>query len=109
MDLSMLMQTAQEMGKKAKEQQEDLRRRIFEGTAGGGMVKTKVNGEGALTALEIDKSVIDPADPELLADLVMAAVNDAAKKAAEAKSEGMRGLAGGLDLSALGIDLGKLF
>lgn len=109
MDLSMLMQTAQEMGKKAKEQQEELRRRSFDGTAGGGMVKTKMNGEGILTALEIDKSVIDPSDPELLADLVMAAVNDAAKKAVDAKADSMRGLTGGMDLSSLGIDLSKIF
>lgn len=109
MDFSSLMQHAQEMGQKVKEQQEDLKKKRFEGSAGGGMVKAVVSGQGMLVSLDIEKSVIDPQDPEMLGDLVVAAVNDALGKIGDLKAEGIKDLTGGLDLSALGIDLSKMF
>ena len=109
MDFSQLMQQAQMMGEQVKQQQEELKKKRFDGTAGGGMVKATVNGEGRLVGLEIEKSVINPDDAEMLCDLVIAAVNDAQKKTGDAKAEGLKGLTGGLDLSSLGIDLSKMF
>lgn len=109
MDFGQIMQQAKAMGEQAKAQQEELKTKRFEGSAGGGMVKATMNGTGALVNLIIEKSVITPEDPEMLSDLVIAAVNDAQKKAGEAKAEGIKDITGGLDLSALGIDLGKMF
>ncbi len=109
MDISKLMQQAQQMGEKVKEQQEELKKKSFTGSAGGDMIKTKVNGEGTLIDIEIDKVVIDPEDPEMLCDLIIAAVNDAQKKVSQAKVDDLQGLTGGMDLSSLGIDLGSMF
>ncbi len=109
MDIAKLMQQAQVMGEKVKEQQEELKKKTFSGSAGGDMVKTKVNGEGTLIDIEIDKTVIDPEDSEMLCDLVIAAVNDAQKKVSQAKVDDLQGLTGGMDLSSLGIDLGNMF
>ena len=53
--------------------------------------------------------IINPDDPEMLGDLIIVAVNEAQKKAGEAKADGIKDLTGGLDLSALGIDLSKMF
>ena len=103
MDLSMLMQQAQAMSQKVKEQQQELKKLKFEGSAGGDMVKAVVNGEAALIGLDIDKSVIDPEDPEMLADLIIAAVNDAQKKIGDKKSDALKEMTGGMDLSSLGI------
>lgn len=108
MDFSQIMQQAQMMGQKVKEQQEELKKKTFEGTAGGGMVKSIVNGEGTLLNLDIDKTVIDPEDPEMLCDLIIAAVNDAQKKVTDTKKDGLKDMTGGLDLSSLGIDLGGI-
>jgi len=109
MDFAQIMQQAKQMGEQAKQQQEELKKKRFEGTAGGGMVKAVMNGTGALVKLDIEKSVINPEDPEMLSDLIIAAVGDAFKKANAAKADGLKDLTGGMDLSALGIDLSKMF
>ena len=109
MDISELMKQAQVMGEKVKQQQDELKKKSFHGSAGGDMVKTTVNGEGTLTNIEIDPTVIDPDDSDMLCDLVIAAVNDAQKKVGQAKTDDLKGLAGGMDLSSLGIDLGNMF
>ena len=69
-----------------------------EGIAGGGMVKAEVNGKMQLLRLTIDPSLIDPADPEVLEDLVVLAVQEAQKKAAEAAKAKFQEAAGGLPL-----------
>lgn len=109
MDFGQILQQAKAMGEQAKVQQEELKKKRFEGTSGGGMVKAAVNGTGALVKLDIEKSVINPDDPEMLGDLIIVAVNEAQKKASEAKADGIKDLTGGMDLSALGIDLSKMF
>ncbi len=109
MDIAKLMQQAQVMGEKVKQQQDELKKKVFTGSSGGDMVKTKVNGEGKLIDIEIDKTVIDPEDQDMLSDLIIAAVNDAQKKVELAKVDEMQGLTGGMDLSSLGIDLGGMF
>lgn len=81
--------------------QDELASKQFEGTSGGGVVTATVTGGGQLVGLTIDPSVIDPDDPEMLADLVVAAVNHASKAAADAASDQMGGLTGGLDLGGL--------
>src|SRR3954469_23877435 len=78
-----LMAKAREMQEKMKAMQEDLARKHVSADAGGGMVEATVNGRMELVKLRIDKSRIDPADTEMLEDVVVAAVNAAQAKAGE--------------------------
>jgi DNA-binding YbaB/EbfC family protein len=100
MDLNKLLEQAQQMQAQVQKAQEEIQNETVEGTAGGGAVKVTATGAGKITAIEIAKEAIDPDDPEGLADLVLAAVNNALENAETlAKSK--------LNLGALG-DLGSL-
>jgi DNA-binding YbaB/EbfC family protein len=96
-----LIRQAQEMQEQMVATQEELASRSYQGTAGGGAVKATVNGANRVLSVEIDPSVIDPADPDLLGDLVMVAINQALELAARDASTTMGGLTGGLDLGGL--------
>lgn len=100
-DLRKLMQQAQQMQEQMASAQEELAAQTFEGTAGGGVVKATVTGSGQVVSVDIDPTVIDPDDPEMLGDLVVAAVNQALASANEATQSQMGGIAGGLDLGGL--------
>jgi len=96
-----LMQQAQELQEKLSRVQEEAARRTVEGTAGGGMVKATVNGRLEVLALEIDPTVINPDDPQMLGDLVIAAVNQGIKAAQELMAQEMGKLTGGLKIPGL--------
>ena len=81
--------------------QEQLAAQTFQGTAGGGVVKATVTGSGSLVSIEIDPEVIDPQDPEMLGDLIVAAAKQALAAANEAAQAGVGGIAGGLDLGGV--------
>jgi hypothetical protein len=85
-DLNALMKQAQEMQEQMRALQEEAARETAEASAGGGMVTVVASAAGEIKELRIDPKAIDPADPELLADLVMAATNEALR-AAHAKVE----------------------
>lgn len=112
MDLSQIMQQVQTMKEKAQAQKDAAKDTRIEGAAGGGMVRVVMNGEGKVLKIDIEKSVIDPSDPEMLGDLVTAAVNDAYGKLAGAKAANISELTGGFDIAGLaanlGIDLSKM-
>jgi len=95
-NMAQLLQQAQMMQQQMVAAQEELAQAVVSGSAGGGLVTAKVNGSGDLQALVIDPTVIDPDDAETLADLVVAAVRDAARAAQELQAEKMGPLAGGL-------------
>ena len=76
-DINKLMQQAQQMQQQMAEAQEEVAKEVVEASAGGGMVTVKANGAGELLEITIDPKAIDPDDPEMLADLVLAAVNEA--------------------------------
>ena len=101
-DLNKLMQQAQEMQSQMQQLQEEVAHEIVEATSGGGMVTVKATGGGEIVSITIDPKAIDPDDPELLADLVLAAVNEALRSAhalMESKMQGMLpGGMGGLGL-----------
>ena len=105
MDLNKLMQQAQQMQEQMARAQEELASEIVEGSAGGGMVTVKATGALEITEITIAPEAIDPDDPELLADMVLAAVNEALRAAqalAESRMSGMMGgLGGGLGLPGL--------
>jgi nucleoid-associated protein EbfC len=100
-DMRQLMKQAQKMQEELAAAQEELASRTFEGTAGGGMVTATVSGSQELKSVVIDPSVVDPDDIEMLQDLVVAAVNQAMRSAAEAAGDQLGGLTGGLDLGGL--------
>ena len=96
-----MLRQAQIMQRKMREMQDDLAKRTVEATAGGGMVTVVATGGQDIQSIAIDKAVVDPADVEMLQDLVLAAVNDALKKAREMQEAEMGQLTGGLKLPGL--------
>jgi DNA-binding YbaB/EbfC family protein len=100
-DMRQLMQQAQKMQEDMAKAQSDLAERTYEATAGGGVVKAVVRGTGDLVSVEFDPAVLDPDDPEMAGDLVVAAVNSALKMAADDAGDAMGGLTGGMDLGGL--------
>ena len=104
-DMNKLMQQAAQMQEQVQQMQEAAANEVAEASAGGGMVKVTANGAGQVLTIEISSEAIDPADPESLADLVLAGVNEALRSAAaaiEAKAQQMQSeLLGGLGLPGM--------
>ncbi len=105
-DLSQLLMQAQQMQADMVRAQASLSETEVTGTAGGGAVTAVVNGAGDLLRVRIDPAVVDPSDVETLEDLVVAAVHDARRAAEKVAGEAMGSVAGGLDLSAMGLPPG---
>jgi nucleoid-associated protein EbfC len=76
-DMAKMMKTAQEMQGKLAALQEELGRKVVVGEAGGGVVKARVTAKGAVTGLDIDPSLLDPAQKEVVEDLIIAAIREA--------------------------------
>lgn len=100
-DLGGLLKQAQKMQRQMADLQEELGKKTFEGSAGGGMVRVVVNGKKELQSVKIDPQVVDPDDAEMLEDLVTSAFRDAFGKADAAHNEAMSGVTGGLGLPGL--------
>ena len=94
--LSGLMKQAQKMQADMQKAQEELASLSVEGVAGGGMVKVQMSGKHQVRRVDIDPSVIDASDGEMLEDLVAAAINDAVRRVEEATAERMSGLTAGM-------------
>lgn len=101
MDFNKIMEQAQQMQQKMKQIQADLAKKTIVGSAGGGMVQVTVNGEGEILSVEIEKLLINPDEPQMLQDLIVAATNDAVRKAKELAKQEMGHLTGGLNLPGL--------
>jgi nucleoid-associated protein EbfC len=101
LDMNALMKQAQQMQEQVARAQEEAANEIAEASAGGGMVTVKANGAGALVAITIDPRAIDPDDPEMLGDLVLAAANEAIRSAQQAVEAKLRSQMP--DLGALGL------
>ena len=91
-----LMKQAQRMQRQMEEGQKELETKEFSATAGGGAVEAVVSGKKEILRLTLSQEVVDPEDVEMLQDLIMAAVNEALRKAEEASSELMGRMTGGL-------------
>lgn len=96
-----LMQQAQGMQQRITAIQEELADKRVTGSAGGDMVRVEVNGAQEVLSIKIEESVLGSGDPELLEDLVVAAVNDALNKSRELMTEEMSKLTGGLRIPGL--------
>ena len=97
-NMSQMLKQAQAMQAKMMQAQEELKQARVEGSAGGGMVSATVNGQGELLSVKLTPEVVNPDDIELLEDLILAAVSDAANKAREMMESRMGALTGGMKL-----------
>ncbi|MCR5655102.1 MAG: YbaB/EbfC family nucleoid-associated protein [Lachnospiraceae bacterium] len=95
-NMNNLMKQAQRMQRQMEESQKELESKEFSATAGGGAVEVTVSGAKEVTKIKIDPEAVDPEETEMLQDTIMAAVNEALRKADEASSAMMGGLTGGL-------------
>jgi DNA-binding YbaB/EbfC family protein len=103
-DMNKLMQQAQQMQEEMAKAQAELATQTVEASAGGGMVTVKANGALEIVEIKIDPKAIDPEDPEMLADMVMAAVNEALRSAQSLVESRLGGALGGMQgLGGLGI------
>ncbi|MBL7685742.1 MAG: YbaB/EbfC family nucleoid-associated protein, partial [Deltaproteobacteria bacterium] len=96
MNIQKMMKQAQDLQKQMMKQQEELAQKTFDASSGGGMVTATVNGKSELTAIKIEKEVVNPEDVSMLQDLIVAAVTEAQSRAREAMEQGMAGLMGGM-------------
>ncbi|HMA81961.1 MAG TPA: YbaB/EbfC family nucleoid-associated protein [Candidatus Binatia bacterium] len=96
-----LLKQAQEMQARMAKIQEELASKTVQGSAGGGMVQVTVNGQLNITRVQIESSVINPAEKDMLEDLILAAVNDGMRKARELASAEMSKLTGGMKIPGL--------
>ena len=98
MNLSQMMKQAQEMQAKMQQMQERLDAVEITGAAGGGLITVTLTGKGNLRNINIDPSLVDPGDVEILEDLITAAFNDAKTKVEALVAEKMSEVTGGLQL-----------
>jgi len=101
MKMNNIMKQAQKVQKQMMEIQEELAHRTVEATVGGGMVAVMANGQQDILSIRIDPEVVDPNDIEMLQDLILAAVNEAHRKAQEMMTEEMSKLTGGMKIPGL--------
>lgn len=97
-DIFKILQQAQQMQGKLQQMQEELAQHTVIGTAGGGMVRAEADGKGTIRSVKLDPSVVNPADVEMLEDLIVVAVSEAQRKATELAQAEMGKLTGGMSL-----------
>lgn len=99
--MNKMMKQFQKMQQEMMKLQEELGSRTVESTAGGGAVKVVANGRSELVSLEIKPEAVDPDDVEMLQDMVLAAVNEALKKAQDMVAREMGKITGGIKIPGL--------
>ncbi|MBX6332556.1 MAG: YbaB/EbfC family nucleoid-associated protein [Gemmatimonadaceae bacterium] len=97
-DFMKMLQQAQQVQGRLQQMQQELEQKTVTASSGGGMVTVTADGKGQVRSVRIDPTVVNPADVEMLEDLVLAAVAEAQKKAGEMAQEEMKKLTGGLSL-----------
>jgi nucleoid-associated protein EbfC len=100
-----MMKQIQKMQEKMAQVQQELEAKTVVGEAGGGMVKVTANGRQQVVRIQIEKEVIDPTDPEILEDLVVAATNKALEDAAKMAQEEMTKVTSGMLPNIPGLNL----
>lgn len=100
-ELQSMMKQAAELGRQMKQMHEELANKTVEASVGAGLVKVTANGRGEVTGIEIDPELMKPEDRETLQELVLAGVNESARKAKELAKEEMSKLTGGIDIPGM--------
>ena len=100
-----MMKQIQKMQEKMAQVQQDLEAKTVTGESGGGMIKVTANGRQQIVKITIDKEVVDPTDPEMLEDLIVAATNKALEEAAKMAQEEMAKVTGGMLPNIPGLNL----
>src|SRR3954462_15856675 len=98
MNIQQMMKQAQQMQERLQQQMAEMR---VEATAGGGMVTVVMNGAKQIQSLKLDPEVVSKEDVEMLQDLILAAINDAQRKADELLQKQMGGMMGGMKIPGL--------
>ena len=101
LDLGAMMQQAQQLQEQMLKAQEEAKLKTVEASAGGGMVTVTITGGFEVKAIKIDPACIDPKDPSMLQDLVIAAINQAIVKAQELQAGAVSSVTGGLNIPGL--------
>ena len=101
MNQMQMMKQAQKMQQDLLRMQEEMQTKEYEATAGGGVITAVVNGQKELLRVTIDPEAVDPDDVGMLQDMVVAAVNEAMRKADAESAANMSKLTGGLNLGGL--------
>jgi DNA-binding YbaB/EbfC family protein len=101
MNMNMIKQ-AQKMQQDMMKMQSEMEEKEFEASSGGGVVTAKVNGKKELVSVTISPEAVDPEDIEMLQDMIVAAVNEAVRKAESSLAEAMSKLTGGMNLGGFG-------
>ncbi len=101
MNIGQIAKMAEQMQTQMAQAQAELREMTLEATAGGGAVRVVITGAQEVRLIEIDPSAVDPAEVEMLQDLVMAAINDAIAQSKELERQRMATVAGGMGLPGL--------
>ncbi len=103
-----IMREAQKLQSEMQRMQEEAKKKTVEASAGGGMVSVVASGAGEIISVKIEKDVVNPDDVEMLQDLILAAANEALRRAQQMVNEDMSKLTSGLQLPGMG-GLGNLF
>lgn len=101
MDMQKMLKQAKKMQQQLADVQDGLKDVVVEATAGGGMVKATMSGDGVLQSITIDPQALDPEDVELLQDMIVAAVNEASSNASDVANQRMGAITGGLNIPGL--------
>ena len=101
MDMKKMMKQAQKMQLELARAQEEIKDMEFEASAGGGMVTVVAKGDMSVKSIEIAPEAIDPDDPEMLADMILAAVNEALRGVGEESSQRLNSVTGGMNIPGL--------
>ena len=101
-NMQQMLAQVQKMQREMEAAQEQLKDEVVEASAGGGMVSVAISGDLQVRSVKIDPSAVDPEDVEILADMVLAAVNEALRMAQELAARKLGGATEGLDLGGLG-------
>ena len=100
-NMNSVLKQAQKMQEEMERIQQETEEENIEATSGGGAVRVVVNGKKELVEIKLDPDAVDPDDVETLEDLIMAAVNEAVKKAEDMMEERMGAITGGLNIPGL--------
>lgn len=100
-NMNNMMKQVQKMQEEMLKAQEEAEEKIYDVSVGGGAVKVTITGKKEITAIELEESIVDPEDIEMLQDLLISAVNEAFRKADEAMNDQMGKLTGGLNIPGL--------